>query len=173
MCEIKENNELFSKEWFSKKLQLDELEINKPGGKGNIPLEYYTPEISNLISTSLPIMNKYRYYYLSFVNRLGWTSAYRKGRYEEFDGKKELVLSDQIIEYSLRDMELQQILFDIGRILEDLSYETKLIERFILDKYGNIWIGDKYNQIVYKKRPINELEINKPQNLFFNNSFSD
>jgi len=161
------DNEKTGERWYQSESDLKkinsikELKINKPNPKGNIPLEYYTPELEKLIKQALPLMIKNRYYYISYVNGLGWTSAYRKGRYEEFNGKMEFVLSDQIIEYSVFG-ELPQIMFDIGWVLEELSCNDEKIEGFLLDKFGNIWIGDKYNQIVYKKKPINELKINNP-----------
>ena len=128
-------------------LELDEMEILPPNKKGSIPSKYYIPEISDLIKSALPIMKHNNYDYISFIYGLNWVSSYRKKD------------NNNLAQYSLIDRDLQQFLYEIGYHLHKLDPS---IDKFILDKYGKVWTGDKYNQVIYEKIPINEIEILPP-----------
>jgi hypothetical protein len=131
-------------------IPLEEIKILQPGNKGNIPSKYYTPEISDLIKSTLHIIKHYNYDYISFVYGLDWMSSYRKKD------------NNELSQGSLIDRDLRQFLYEIGYHLHKLDPS---INRFILDKYGKVWIGDKYNQVIYNKIPLNEIKVNQPRNV--------
>jgi len=138
---------------------LNEVQPRQLKPHGNIPLEYYTDEISKIVSELIPIMKDNNYKYISFVNRLNCISAYRQGSYKDINGQTEFVPSKtELSQYSTFGHVLNNGIYQIGNILEKLSNVegSNKIVGFLLDVYGNIWIGDKYNQVVHKKQPINE-----------------